>query len=1420
MKNDRIEDDTLWVILLGPEDSDFRKARVLTQQGRRYDFNKGIAADSSSMAVLAVPYNILTDRKLIAPVGEAIRANGRRVKVWVHLGGMDSREFRKEVLEREWAQHRGKSLADYINVAQFSRRGLPEQWDRELGSVLAMLGQRTQVNVTELKSRLNQTWQAAWDHYSKRTLDSVVDELAFLYLDVVGLSAVNGADDGYVQECFDSFKDYIQAAPDRLGDLRRAISDHPQVLDVAAAVQILAEVVDAAEFVRRVIATDFRAKFERLGILTPPDSGGDSLYRGKAGWLESVPLFGVSRCSGSRYGRLVQSITRYLRSVCGCRQTTELEEADVLVLPYEFDPAPLRLPTFDVLSCKAKKIIVLSPLAGTIFPIGKSQSSRTFVLHPKLHLSTELRDFLDAQPPNPELMDFPAASDIRLLMKDAIGSGFEFSALGSTIDPLTRTWREGAAACLQECLASDLVWQLQYGLATLSECENALGHGSGESLDRPFEQSEAAVLVNEARQRRFLECCSDLHASLCCPSPAAGVRQDHILLVDDSTDEQYRRRIQSVLSLLLPGWTPRWLNPFENASYRRIFDAVCSYDAMSQRSASPWIQELVQLVGDVRFVLVDQLFRDPSKGTEELHGPQFIRGLVRFLVDHSNLFLSPKVGPEVIAVSRADEVETIQSAVRCGAKDYIVKRRLLQLRAVLNRVVRGTADSPVRYRRNFRALYRLPNECIGLLQTICIPGISLSRAHPEVEVSSTEAERCKAHALILRCIPKTDLHVHVGSCMTPQFLAVASLIGLARQEYSEIQVPLRAVVQFFCSLITVSGRGLDDSGCELNLFPQLGRGVTRSVKVSRARRWWADFGGEARKCLSDGLELRQGEQYSRVRSFLHSELGVADFLSFDSAMAQLKDKSPLDLALCAIKWHVYHSCGRQTLEREDLIRVYILVLAGATRSQGDGQIRLQVRNLDVLPTFRGITDDSIEEAWRVLRGRLYCAGEEGTHSTTAYRKNGWRKPGARESDFLSVENWPVQRFADWLAEGISFDDDPLRSTLASGLESRNLEEYLEGCEFTGAEHLRHPFLIHLYARQVVTDFIRKGVFYAELRGSPDGYVNPRLGFEFADACLCLIAAFERAQSEVLGVYSGESEEGGTQWLGDVLGEGYRLHEVGRLFRGKADWWNRHFPCKVSLIFVGKRHKGTIEMILEAAAAAVMRPPMERVVRSASEFVSSELHKCRVVGFDLAGKEVGNPPARFVSEFARLSRLHIPLTVHAGENASAQFINDAVLELGARRIGHGLSLADDRRLMARVREEQVCIELCPVSNHQTSHFPLPAEPTGIRRYPLREFLDNGVIVTINTDNPVISNTNVIREFFQASEAYGGDGLTIWEALRVVRMGYVASFLSLPERRAMLETVDQFLFDFFTDERVVRLLRSLAELTRYRGQTGAN
>ena len=127
-----------------------------------------------------------------------------------------------------------------------------------------------------------------------------------------------------------------------------------------------------------------------------------------------------------------------------------------------------------------------------------------------------------------------------------------------------------------------------------------------------------------------------------------------------------------------------------------------------------------------------------------------------------------------------------------------------------------------------------------------------------------------------------------------------------------------------------------------------------------------------------------------------------------------------------------------------------------------------------------------------------------------------------------------------------------------------------------------------------------------------------------------------------------------------------------------------------------------------------------------------------MGFDIAGPEHGNPPRLFQSayEIARLGQLG--LTVHAGEDAPAEYVWEAVDELGATRIGHGCSAASDPELLRRLARDRILVECCLSSNYHTGAVKRGAP------HPIHAFLEAGVPVAICCDNTTVSRTDAVRE----------------------------------------------------------------------------
>ena len=127
----------------------------------------------------------------------------------------------------------------------------------------------------------------------------------------------------------------------------------------------------------------------------------------------------------------------------------------------------------------------------------------------------------------------------------------------------------------------------------------------------------------------------------------------------------------------------------------------------------------------------------------------------------------------------------------------------------------------------------------------------------------------------------------------------------------------------------------------------------------------------------------------------------------------------------------------------------------------------------------------------------------------------------------------------------------------------------------------------------------------------------------------------------------------------------------------------------------------------------------------------------VCAADLAGDEAAWPMEQFAELFSEAKGLDYPYTIHAGECGRAENILGAV-ELGAARVGHGIAMRGHKDIIAVCRKHRTGIEMCPVSNIQTHAV------DSWEQYPIREFLEEGLMVTLNTDNRTVSGTSLSRE----------------------------------------------------------------------------
>lgn len=129
----------------------------------------------------------------------------------------------------------------------------------------------------------------------------------------------------------------------------------------------------------------------------------------------------------------------------------------------------------------------------------------------------------------------------------------------------------------------------------------------------------------------------------------------------------------------------------------------------------------------------------------------------------------------------------------------------------------------------------------------------------------------------------------------------------------------------------------------------------------------------------------------------------------------------------------------------------------------------------------------------------------------------------------------------------------------------------------------------------------------------------------------------------------------------------------------------------------------------------------------------------LVSFGLGGPEIGVPRPQFKPYFDRAIAAGLHSVPHAGETTGPQTVWDALTYLGAERIGHGTSSAQDATLLAHLAEHRIPLEVCPTSNIATR-----AVAT-LDEHPIKEFVRAGVLVTINSDDPPMFGTDLNNEY---------------------------------------------------------------------------
>ena len=235
----------------------------------------------------------------------------------------------------------------------------------------------------------------------------------------------------------------------------------------------------------------------------------------------------------------------------------------------------------------------------------------------------------------------------------------------------------------------------------------------------------------------------------------------------------------------------------------------------------------------------------------------------------------------------------------------------------------------------------------------------------------------------------------------------------------------------------------------------------------------------------------------------------------------------------------------------------------------------------------------------------------------------------------------------------------------------------------------------------------------------------------------------------------------------------------------------YIELRFSPFFMGEEHGLDTSGVVEAACDALEEargtiPVQAKLIGIISRHYGPEIGRIElaailsgrdrgIVAVDLAGDEANFPGGLFVRHFATAREAGLRVTIHAGEAAGAGSVKQAVLDLGAERIGHGVRSVEDPAVLDLLAERGIALEVCPTSNVQTSTVP------DFQSHPLPALLRRGLRVTLNTDDPSISGIDLPHEYRVAEEELG---LTADELRRLQENAVAAAFLTPEERSGLL------------------------------------
>jgi len=176
------------------------------------------------------------------------------------------------------------------------------------------------------------------------------------------------------------------------------------------------------------------------------------------------------------------------------------------------------------------------------------------------------------------------------------------------------------------------------------------------------------------------------------------------------------------------------------------------------------------------------------------------------------------------------------------------------------------------------------------------------------------------------------------------------------------------------------------------------------------------------------------------------------------------------------------------------------------------------------------------------------------------------------------------------------------------------------------------------------------------------------------------------------------------------------------------------------------------------------------------------HKDKIVGIGLDSSEIANPPCKFERVFKKAMKEGFLTVAHAGEEGPPKYIWEALDLLKVKRIDHGIRCLEDEKLVQRLRNDQIPLTVCPLSNVKLCIF------EKLKDHNLKKLLDKGLIITVNSDDPAYFGGYLNTNFIECQIVLN---LTKEDIKRLVVNSFRSSFLSEDEKKKWIFQINNFI-----------------------------